>query len=425
VTRHPKPSLRASARSIAVAVYFAVAAACGSSTPSVTAPATPSAVVAPTDSPTSPPTLAPTPTATPTETPAPPTPSAAPNTPVDAQTAAKLQTTLDALRSRYRFPGIAVAVILPDGSSWSGRSGVGVLSTKVPLAADTLFSVASISKTFTAALALRLAERGVVSLDDPLSRWVPSFPNAAKISLRELLNHTSGISDFFEPAAYKWIDANHKATWTPAQVLARIGRPYFAPGKGYRYSSTNYILLGMALEKATGEPLAATIRTEFLEPLGLSDTFLQGEEQIPNTLAHGYLSPLTAPKDVSVGQPMIPYVSVATAAGASGGFVSTAADIARWGAALYGGRVLEPASLTAMTDFSASQPYHPTYLYGLGVERLPVAGRIAWGHRGHLDGFWSTMAYFPDTHLTVAMTVNADWPNPLNTLGAMVTALGE
>jgi D-alanyl-D-alanine carboxypeptidase len=313
-------------------------------------------------------------------------------------------------------------VILADGSTWIGQSGVGVLASKAPLGADTLFSVGSISKTFTGALALRLAERGVISLNDRLSRWVPSFPNAARITLRELLNHTSGLRDMFEPAIYKFIGANHSATWTPQQVLARIGAPYFAPGKGYHYSSTNYILLGLALEKAGGKSLASMIRTEFLDPLGLTHTFLQGEEQISGTLAHGYLGPPSAPKDVSVGQAMLPYVSVATAAGAAGGFVSTPGDIARWASALYGGQLLNKASMTAMYDLSASRPYHPTYLYGLAVEQLPVAGHLAWGHRGHLDGFWSTMAYLPDTHLTVVVTMNADWPDPLRTVGVIVKA---
>ena len=376
----------------------------------------------------------PTPTieATPTAPPLSPSPTAQIESPtptattgLDPAIAATLQATIETLRKRGNFPGISAAVVFPDGSLWTGQSGVGVLSTGAALTADTIFSVGSISKTFTAALALRLAEKGTIGLDDRLSRWVPTFPNAAHITLRELLNHTSGIRDFFEPEIYKYIGANHDKTWTPEQVLAKIGRPYFAPGKGYHYSSSNYLLLGMALEKAAGQPLATLIRTEFLDPLGLGHTFFQGQESVGGTPAHGYLVPPSAPKDVSVGQTMLPYVSVATASGAAGGFVSTASDIARWASALYGGQVLEPASLAAMTNLSATKPYHPTFAYGLGVEQLPVDGHLAWGHRGHLDGFWSTMAYLPDVHLTVSITVNADWPDPLKTVSAIVkTALG-
>ena len=405
-----------------------VAVACGSTEPTPppkTSSPTPTAAVVSTGMPTSTTELTPAPTGTATASlPTPPTsPTAAQGVALDAKTAAALQATLQSLRDRGNFPGISAAVVFPDGAMWTGQAGVGVLSTKAELTPDTLFSVGSITKTFTGALALRLAERGTISLDDRLSKWVPTYPNAANITLRELLNHTSGIRDFFETATFKYIDADHNATWTPEQVLARIGKPYFAPGKGYHYSSTNYVLLGLVLERATGKQLAELVRTEFLDPLGLSHTFLQSEEPITGTLAHGYLGPPTSPKDVSVGQAMLPYVSVATASGASGALVSTPSDIAKWATALYGGELLDHASMAAMLDVSTSAPYHPEIQYGLAVERLPVGGRLGWGHRGHLDGFWSTMVYLPASHLTFVVLVSADWPDPLKTVGAMVTAV--
>jgi CubicO group peptidase (beta-lactamase class C family) len=92
--------------------------------------------------------------------------------------------------------------------------------------------------------------------------------------------------------------------------------------------------------------------------------------------------------------------------------VATASDVARWGAALYGGAVLGPASMTSMADVSTSKPYKPYLLYGMSFQQLPIAGRIAWGHRGHLDGFWSAVAYFPGSGITIAMLTNADWINP-------------
>ena len=376
------------ARAVAGALALVLAvAACGGASPTPSATPTPAAT---SPSPTSTPVVEPTSTAPATPSPAADTPSPAADTPsptptasLDAGAAATLQTAIDALRAKGNFPGISAAVVFPDGSIWTGQSGVTVLSTGAALTEDTIFSVGSISKTFTAALALRLAEQGAIGLDDRVSRWVPTFPNAANITLRQLLNHTSGIRDFFEPAIYKYIGADHNKTWTPEEVLARVGKPYFAPGKGYHYSSSNYLLLGMALERATGKTLAELMHTELLDPLGLGHTFLQSEDKATGTLAHGYLGPPSAPKDVSVGQAMLPYVSVATAAGASGGFASTAADIARWGAALYSGQVLDAASLADMTNLAATRPYHPTFAYGLGVEQLPVAGRLAWGHRGH------------------------------------------
>ena len=420
-------------RSLAVVVAIAATvAACGNTSPTralATSIPTPTIAITPTATPTS----APTPNATRTIVPVPtsqlPAPASSPAAHLDSKTAATLQATLNALRSKGRFPGMSAAVIFPDGSLWTGQSGVGVLSTGAPVTAETLFAVGSVSKTFIGALALRLAERGTIGLDDPVSRWVPTFPNSAHITLRELLNHTSGIRDLFDASVYKYIDADRSARWTADQVLSLIGKtslvgkPYFAPGKNYHYSSTNYVLLGVVLERATGKKLADMIRSEFLVPLGLSHTFLQSEETARGTFAHGYLIPVSSPKDVSVGQTMLPYVSVATAAGASGGVVSTPSDIATWATALYDGEILDQASLASMTDVSQTLPYHPRIPYGLAFEQLSVAGRLAWGHRGHVDGFWSTMAYLPDSHLTVVVCMNADWPNPLLSIGTIVTAL--
>jgi D-alanyl-D-alanine carboxypeptidase len=346
---------------------------------------------------------------------------AAPTTPatrLDATTAAALQKALNATRTGRGYPGISAAIVFPDGSLWAGQSGSAVLSSGTPVAADTLFSVASISKTFVAALVGRLAARGTISLDDPLAKYVPTFPNAANISLRRLLNHTSGIRDLFDVMDGP-ILADRTHVWTTAEVLARVGKSiYFAPGKGYHYSNTNYVLLEAVVERATGRPIASQIRAEFLEPLHLDRTFLQTEESAPGRRAHGYMGKAAAPVDNSAGT-MLPFTSEATAVGAAGAYVSTATDLARWGDALYNGQVLDRASLAAMVDISPTQPYKPRWVYGLGFEESLIGGRTAWGHRGHLDGFWSAMEYLPAQGLTIVVLVNAEWGDPM----AAATAL--
>ena len=234
-------------------------------------------------------------------------------------------------------------MVFPDGLIWAGQAGSAILSPQTPVTADTLFSIGSISKTFVAALAGRLAARGTISLDDPLAKYVPTFHDAASITLRQLLNHTSGVQDpFADPDMAEAILANPGQPWTTAQVLSWIGRPYaFAPGKGYHYSNTNFVLLGEVVEKATGQSLASLVRSEFLTPLGLTHTFLQTEETVPGNKAHGYMAP-AGPRDNSAGT-MIPFTAEATAVGPAGAYVSTATDLARWGDALYGGNVLDQA----------------------------------------------------------------------------------
>ena len=299
-----------------------------------------------------------------------------------------------------------------------------ILASKTAVTADTLFSVGSISKTFVAALAGRLAARGMIGLDDPLSKYVPTFPNAANISLRQLLNHTSGIKDLFQNLSPA-ITARPSRVWTADQVLAGVGTPYFAPGKSYHYSNTNYVLLGLAIEQATGQPIASLIRSEFLTPLGLDHTFYQVTEQAPGPKAHGYMGSASAPVDQWPVQTMIPFTSEVTAVGPAGAYVSNATDLARWATALYGGDVLDQATLASMVDISPSAPFKPRYLYGLGFEEWSMAGQTAWGHRGNLDGFWSTMAYLPASHITIVILTNAQWADPIGAAASLAkTVLG-
>lgn len=414
---------------------MAAVAACGSPAPSGNQTPPSTATPIPTATPTATPT--PTPTPTPTATPlasmvAVPTsrlaPPGTPSAHLDAAKTKALQTALNGIRSSGKYPGSSAAVVFPDGSVWTGVSGAAVVA-KTSLTTDTLFSAGSISKTFVAALVGRLAAAGTIGLDDPLSKYVPDFPNAENITLRQLLNHTSGIDDLFDysgtigPA----IVYRPTVTWTPAQVFARLLGPRFPkPGSNYYYSNTNYILLGLVIEKAAGQTVAALVRSQFLAPLGLTHTFLQTEETAQGPKAHGYCT--VAPGN-SCGSDatkastaydnfagtMLPFTSEATAVGFAGAYVSTASDLAIWANALYGGSILDQATLASMVDISqtAGLKTKPKYPYGLGLEQASVAGQLAWGHRGNLDGFWSAMEYLPAQHVTVVFMANCQWADPM------------
>ena len=246
-----------------------------------------------------------------------------------------------------------------------------------------------------------------------------------------MLNHTSGIKDIFDAsdAAIAAMDASiaahPAAVWTADKVLATVGtRTYFPPGTGYHYSNTNYILLGLVAEKATGQTVAALVRSMFLTPLGLDHTYLQTEETAKGPGAHGYMGSEAAPVDNSAGT-MLPFTAEATAVGFAGAFASTAADLATWANALYGGSVLDRATLASMVDISPSIASKPKYPYGQGFEETTVAGHMSWGHRGYLDGSWSAMEYLVDYHVTVVVLINANWADPLEastTLAKIATA---
>jgi len=326
-----------------------------------------------------------------------------------------MKNALAAVRVGSKIPGMSAAVMFPDGTIWSGVSGQAVLSPARPLTTDTLMSVGSISKTFVSALIGRLVADGTIGLDDKLAKYV-SFTNASKITIRELLDHTSGIRDLFAVKTMNAaIMAKPTATWTADKVLARIGSQKFTPGTTYSYSNTNYILLGKVIEKVTGKSVSELVRTEFLTPLGMTHTFLQTEEKMAGPLAHGYMR-----KSSSVSNfagTMIPFTSEVTAAGPAGAYVSTASDLAIWANALYGGYVLSEASLASVTDISPTTRVKGRKYgagYGLGFEQTSIDGTTAWGHRGHLDGFWSTMEYLPAYHVTIVILTNAEWIDPVS-----------
>jgi D-alanyl-D-alanine carboxypeptidase len=394
-------------------------AACGGATPTLPTPS-PGPTVAP----------MPSPSAVRTATPA-PTPSIAavplsqfaavagsPGT-ADSATGQALAAELQNVRAKYGYPGMSAAVIMPDGSMWTGVAGSAVLSTRQPITPATIFSVASISKTFVSAVIGRLVQDGRLRLDDPLSKFV-AFPNAAHISIRELLDHTSGIRDLFD-ILNKTLLANPTQAWTTSQVLAAVGaRAYFKPGASYRYSNTDYVLLGAVAEKVTGKNLAALVRSYFLVPLGMKHTFLQTEEKASGAKAHGYIGSAKTPVANYVGT-MLPFTAEATAASFAGAYVSTASDLAIWANALYGGYVLDADTLASIVDISptarfAGQGRMYGVGYGLGLEESTVDGTVSWGHRGHLDGFNSAMEYLPAYHVSIVVLINAEWADPMTTV---------
>jgi len=385
------------------------------------AAATPTTAPPPSPSPTPSPTPSVHPTPSPTSAPS-ATPRASPAPPDDAfppQLATELQATLDAVREKERIPGVEVAVLRPDGRLWVATSGLADLGARRPVTPDTVFVVASVTKTFVAALVLELASEGRLDLDDPLSRWLPAWPNAGRITVRQLLGHTSGIRDFFESAALRRaLDADHSRAWTAGEVLRYVGRPYFAPGEGYHYSNTNYVLLGLVAERASGRPVADEIRRRFLAPLGLDRTWFQAfEKPRDGVRAHGYEGKPPAPRDVTGDSAYLPFTSLATAVGTAGAMVSTAGDLARWAGALYGGQVLPPGALEAMLTFTERPTYH--YAYGLGAISARIGALEAWGHGGRLSGFTATVRYFPRARLTIVALTNQARVNP----DVVVTAL--
>lgn len=297
---------------------------------------------------------------------------------------------------RKLLPGVTVAVVSPDGE-WSIAAGVDGDGT--PLQPDSGMALASITKTFTAAEVVLLAERGLVDLDAAASSYLDHRLLANGVTVRQLLAHRSSIAEADE-AVYRRVLADLDARWSAEQVLAHVPTPSASPGEKFSYVNINYILLGLLIAKVTGDDPAAAFARDLWKPLGLSRFAFQDRQ----TLA----PPLSRPgadEELPQGTPAQPYLpsrSMAGAFGTAGGAAGDAETTARWGYALYGARLLSPASVKELTDVADGDGY------GLGTMdfssgQFAHATLEAVGHLGDLPGYRTVLAVFPSAAVSIAI----------------------
>lgn len=376
--------------------------ASASSTPTFAPSLTASATASPSAMPNATQTASPGATATPSATPQ-VTPAGTLATQLDAQ----LRQVLDQQRTTLGIPGISAAITFPDGSTWATALGVAEVAPERPATTSTPFVVGSVTKTFVAAAILQLVDEGALALDDALANWLPDYPQAAQITLRMLLTHTSGVFNLYESPYYtrRVVNRPHR-TWTPQMVLDKLsGAPYCDPGTCYHYSNTGFILLGMVIEAETGKSLGTVWRERFFTPLGMTATYFMGDGPPPASSARGYRKTKTGNVAIDDGSTYRPTQSEGTVIWAAGGIVASAPDIARWGRALYGGEVLSDTSLARMTAFTF-RPERQGGYYGMGTRMRKFQTYNMEGHTGTLRAFNAAMWYLPELDVTVVVTTN-------------------
>jgi D-alanyl-D-alanine carboxypeptidase len=284
-------------------------------------------------------------------------------------------------------------------------AGYANLATKRPMRARDRFRVGSTTKTFVSAVVLQLAGEGKLALADSVERWLPGLvPNGAAITVHQLLNHTSGLADYAPDDDVTFISrvlAEPHRTWEPRELVA-VGtahQPIFAPGAGWSYSNTGYILLGLIAEAASGKPLEAELRARVLAPLGLRATSFDTGPRIAGPHAHGY-SRFGAQRRFDIS------VLDQSWAWAAGAVVSTADDLARFYRALLGGRLLSPRLLAEMRTTVPVDGGQQAYGLGLTKSRYPCG--TFWGHGGETFGYESFADSSADGKRQIMMAVTAD-----------------
>jgi D-alanyl-D-alanine carboxypeptidase len=316
-------------------------------------------------------------------------------------------------------PGVSVTILWPGGREWTGTAGVADVTTGEKLTVDTGFALGSISKTYTAANTLKLVEEGFLRLDDPAARYLPKLKLDRRITIRMLLEHTSGLHDFFlNPSIDRVLQGKPNATWTAAQALRYVRKPLlFPPGTKWAYSNTNYLLLGMIDEVADGRPLAIQLRARFLDPLELDHTWSQAAEAPRAATARGHRLGGSGTKrrawPVFDGEPIMPFRSVVTAAGGAGEMAATSRDAARWMAALVLGDVLRPETRAEMVGAASyTNALGARLPYGLGVQVVELRNRPTIGHSGRLLGFRAVVRVLPEEGMTIAVLTNQGTVDP-------------
>jgi D-alanyl-D-alanine carboxypeptidase len=333
-----------------------------------------------------------------------PTPAVA-RTSVSSSRAVSLRQDVNALVAAGT-PGVVV-ITRHAGRVTSLAGGLADVRTRTPMRAGDRFRIGSLTKTYVATIVLQLAAQGSLTLDDTVAHWLPGLvPGDASITIRQLLNHSSGIPDFDQdPRVLKpYQGGNLSYRWSPRALIkiAVSHKPLFAPGARYSYSNTNYLLAGLIVQAATGHTLAAELERRIFKPLHLDNTSFQTRPGLTDPYAHGYYvfdkPPATDISDLS------PYPW------AAGAIVASGVDVATFYHALLAGKLLPPGELAAMKTTLTEGPNTdlPDSRYGLGLEsyRLPC-GR-AWGHGGNFPGYLVYSLTSNDAQRQAEILINED-----------------
>jgi D-alanyl-D-alanine carboxypeptidase len=319
-------------------------------------------------------------------------------------TPSSLQKALDDLRSQAGFPGAIAGVWSPD-ITWIGTTGTVGTGQDQPPAPDDHTRVGSLTKTITATILLQLVQEQKVSLDDPIGKYVEGIPNN-EATLRQLADMTSGIPIYsaqqtFQDALY----AKPQAPWTPTQLISYIRdvKPDFPPGKGWEYDNTNYVLLGMVIEKVTGAPIAKVYQDRIFGPLQMTDTSFPNDSTV---LPEPYLSGVT-----NQGQPTGKTADSThwnpSSAYTAGAIISTFNDLKKWADALFTGKgILDPATQQLRRDSIIRNIPPNTAQAGYGIG---IGDRDGWwGHDGDLPGYTTSLFHNYELDTTIIVVVNSD-----------------
>lgn len=317
--------------------------------------------------------------------------------------------------------GVAMLIRMADGAEYRVAAGLSNLAAGTRLRVEDRFRIGSLTKTFTAVLTLKLVEQNLLRLEDPLTRWLPEditahLPNSARITIRHLLTHTSGLFNYVRNPEYRrTVQRQPDYPWTALETLrfAFDREPDFAPGEGWQYSNTNYNLLQVILETATGTPIHRLMQRQIFDYLHLQNTRWETAETIGQGIITGY-------GDYNRDEVLEDRTFYNDGIGLAGfaGIISTTDDLAAFLQALFHGRLLSPRMLNEMLKgVVTTEADH--ILYGMGVYLNDDALGLRVGHTGRTSGFSAQMWYLPEQQISVVIFTN-NFHTPVRLLNTLV-----
>jgi len=346
----------------------------------------------------------------------------------------RMQKRLDDWHGSAKFAGATLGVCLADGKCFALATGKADREKDIPMRPDSLMLAGSVGKTFVAAVALQLIKEGKFALDDKISKylgkeeWFSRLPNSSEITIRQLMSHTSGLVRYeFNPNFLKDLTADPQKYWKPVELISYLfdEKAPFEAGKGWDYSDTNYIVLGMIIEKVTGTKYYDLAVNNVLKPQKLENTKPQDGPEIEG-LVPGYAgegNPFGgSDKMIKDGK----FVLNPQFEWTGGGMVSTAGDLAKWAKAMYEAKAFSGEMLEEMLKGTPAPMLGRDAQYGLGVIIKPTPLGITYGHSGFFPGYFTEMMYFPDRKVSLAVQVNSSVPRDIGKpLGRVIVEMLE
>ncbi len=318
-----------------------------------------------------------------------------------------LSQTLDSMRNVLNAKSLSAAMQFPDGEVWAHAKGISSTNPPVNVTIEDSYLIGSVTKTITAACILQLHDEGVLSIDDNLHEWLDTMPFInPDITIRQLLQHTSGIHDVLStPGQQDSLLADISKIWTPEELIEKFIRPpLFQPGAMWSYSNTNYFLLGMIIKKATGNPFYTEIRNRFYGPLALNSFAIPAFEQLDAPVAHVWLD-ITGDNVLDDAHDFYTaYLALNSTAGAAGGYYSTPTDCTKWMRTYMRGDLLSAETMAAAKTLVTAQGSQGGK-YGLGLMKNNFLGNLAYGHGGDL-AYHASSWYFPEKDISITVFTN-------------------